>query len=66
MSTNRLVAAFLLLIAFNGANANLIDTTHGTGAGSFELGIFVDGAVGPGQPRPDLPGQGHKGRGPGF
>ncbi len=52
MSTNQLVAAFLLLIGFNGANANLIDTTHGTGAGSFELGIFLDGTVGPGQPQP--------------
>ena len=62
MSIKGLVSTLLLLIAVNGASANLIDTTHGIGAGSFELGTFVDGASGPGQP---LPGANYMGVVPG-
>lgn len=46
-------AALLLLLLAAHVSANIIDTTYGAGAGSFELGAFVDGggiplAAGPG------------------
>lgn len=48
-----LAIALLLMMTCRPVSANLIDATHGAGAGSFELGAFVDGggisyAAGPG------------------
>ena len=49
----KLLMVLIIPLAFvNSVSANLIDATYGVGAGSFELGNFVNGTVGPGQPIP--------------